>query len=176
MKRLVLGLVLAVCSTFAVKAQMTSSVGLTWLPNYNDADLGSLTGSLGYRFERPGGWSFQPEFRAGVGVVDDTVPLFSMSAVALVPTDVELEYLLGAAARVQYEMTGGFYLYAQPTLTRLEIDAGSVTSSFVLEDTEWEFGGDVGAGFPLGEHFGLEGSYGILGGETVVNTALRVHF
>lgn len=176
MKRAFLGLALAIGTACNAPAQVTSSVGLSWLPDYNDADLVALAGSLGYRFQGRGGWSFQPEIRAGIGIVDDTVPLFSMSAVALVPSEIDVEYLLGAAARVQYRTDGGLYLIAQPTLTRLEIDAGSVTQSSMLEDTEWQFGGDIGAGYQFGERFALEATYGIIDEDAIGGAALRLYF
>lgn len=157
-------------------AQVTSSVGLSYLPDYRDVELGAVVGSVGYRFQGDNGWSFQPDVRAGTGVIDDTTPLFSMSAAAAVPTDIDLEYLLGAEARVQYQPGEGIYFFAQPTLTQIEIDAGNVTGSSLLSDTEWEFGADIGAGFLFDARFGVEGSVGLIDGESVFDAGLRLYF
>lgn len=176
MKKQLLGIVLILGLALNGHAQVTSSVGLAYLSDYKGVDLGAVVGSLGYRFQGQNGWSFQPEFRIGAGVIDDTARLFSMSAVALVPVDVEIDYLLGAAGRIQYQVDGGVYFFAQPTLTRFEIDAGNVTASWILEDTEWEFGADIGAGFQVSERFGLEAAVGVIDGDTIVNAGVRFDF
>jgi len=176
MKKQLLGIVLILGFALNGHAQVTSSVGLTYFSDYKGVDLGAVVGSLGYRFQGENGWSFQPEFRIGAGVIDDTARLFSMSAVGLVPVDVEIDYLLGAAGRVQYRADGGVYFFAQPTLTKLEIDAGNVTASSILEDTEWEFGADLGAGFRVSEQFGLEAAVGLIDGDTIINAGVRFDF
>lgn len=156
-------------------AQVTSSAGLTYLSDYRIADLGALSATLGYRFGDR--WSFQPEIRAGVGVIDDTVPIFSMSAVNRVPTDVDLEYLVGVIARFQYRANEDLYFFAQPTLHWFEIDYGNVTGSAFLEDSaEWEFGGELGLGYLFNDGLGVEAGYGLTDGDGIFNLALRVYF
>lgn len=176
MKKLILGLVLALGIALNAHSQVTSSLGGTYLSDYRGVDVGAVVGSLGYRVTGEGGWSFQPELRAGLGIIDDTVPGFSPSGQSP-QIDVELDNLYGVVARLQYQTDGNAYLFVQPTLTRIELDAGTNLAVRPLNDPEWAFGADVGAGFLLGERFGLEGSYGVIdGGESIFNAALRVDF
>ena len=158
MKKQVLAIVLILGAALNGHAQVTSSAGLAYLSDYKGVDLGAVVGSLGYRFQGENGWSFQPEFRLGAGV-ESTTPPDSSPCLRLRSSRSmwRSKYLLGAAGRVQYQVDGGVYFFAQPTLTRFEIDAGNVTASSILEDTEWEFGADMkGAGFQISERFGLE--------------------
>lgn len=175
MKKLILGLALTAGIMLNAHSQGTSSLGVTYLSDHRGVDVGAVVGSLGYRIEAEGGWSFQPEIRAGLGIIDDSVRGFSEVGQGPM-VDVELDNLLGVAARVQYQPNASVYLFAQPTLTRIELDAGNNLATRGLNDAEWEIGGDVGAGYLIGERFGIEGSYGVLDGESVLNVALRLYF
>lgn len=175
MKKLLLGLTLTLGFALNAHSQVTSSVGVTYLSDHRGVDVGAVVGSIGYRVEGEGGWSFQPEFRAGIGIIDDSVRGFS--PVGPGPkVDVEIDRLFSAAARVQYHTAGGAYWFLQPVLTRVELDAGYNLATRGLHDSEWEFGGDIGAGFMFGERFGVEASYGVLDTEPVATAAFRFYF
>lgn len=175
MKKLILGLILALGFVLNAHSQVTSSLGGTYLSDYRGVDVGALVGSLGYRIAGEGNWSFQPEVRYGVGITDDSVRGFSPSPPAP-QVDVELDNMYGVVARFQYQTDGNAYLFVQPTLTRIELDAGTNLAVRPLNDPEWAFGADIGAGFMFGERFGLEGSYGVIDKESVFTAALRGYF
>lgn len=144
-------------------AEFTGSLGGT-LVDSGGLQLGAVTGTLGYRFPLAENFSFQPEIRGGVGVVDDTID----------GVDVEIDNLFGFNARFQVEFDNGFYLFAQPTYTRVEASAsiGNIGAS----DDAWEFGGGGGLGFLFNDNFGIEAGYERIDEADVVNAALRFYF
>lgn len=141
------------------QAQITGSLGGTYLSDYRGVELGAVVGSVGYRAGGDSGFSFQPEVRFGVGATGDEVRSASFTG-GEVSYGVDLDNLLGASARLQFHIPGGAYVFAQPTMTRVNLDADYALQTRALNDAEWEFGGDVGAGLMVTEGFGLEGSVG----------------
>lgn len=175
MNKLILGIAATIGFAVSAHAQVTSSIGYTHLSDHRGVDVGAAVASIGYRVEGDGRWSFQPQVGAGIGVVDDTVRGYS--AVPPGPmVDVELESLLVLGGRVQYQADGGTYFFLQPTLMRVELDGGNNLATRGLNDSDWEFGGDMGVGHMFSERIGLEASYGVLDGEPVANAALRLNF
>lgn len=174
MKKLFLGLTLTFGLALNAHSQVTSSVGVTYLPDYRGVDVGAAFGSIGYRIDMNSKWSCQPELRAGIGVIDDSVRGFSPVQPGPM-VDVELDNLLGAAGRFQYQSDGGTYLFVQPNLTRVKLNGGNNLATRGLSESDRELGGDVGAGFLFGEGFGVEASYGVLDGEPVATAALRLY-
>ena len=175
MRQLFLGFILTIGFAASAHAQLTSSVGVTYLSDHRGVDVGALVGSIGYRLEGDSGWSFQPELRAGTGIIDDSLPGYS--PVGSGPMiDIDIDSLIAAVARVQYQTNGSAYFFGQANVTEVSLDAGKNLATRPLNESDWEVGLDVGIGTMLGERFAIEGSYGILNGDPVANAGLRVYF
>ena len=175
MKKLLLGLVLMLGFAANAHSQITGSLGGTYLSDYRGVELGAVVGSVGYRAGGDSGFSFQPEVRFGVGATGDEIRGTTFDG-GEVSYDVDLDNLVGASARLQFHIPGGAYVFAQPTMTRVSLDADNVLPTRPLNDADWDIGGDVGAGLMVTEGFGLEGSVGVIDGDSVYSAAMRLYF
>lgn len=175
MKQLFLGLVLTVGFAASAHSQITGSLGGSYFSDYRGVELGAVVGSIGYRAGGDGGFSFQPEVRVGLGVTGDEIRGITLGG-AEATYDVDLDNLVGAAARVQYQVPGGAYFFVQPTMARVNLKADYALQVRTLNDAEWDFGGDVGAGLMVTDGLGLEGSVGVMDGDSVYSAAIRLYF
>lgn len=175
MKQLLLGLVLVLGFAANAHSQITGSLGGTYFSEYRGVELGALAGSIGYRAGGDGGFSFQPEVRFGLGVTGDEIRGVDFGGGEQI-FDVDLDHFVGASARLQFQVPGGPYVFVQPTMARVNLETGNALQVRNLNDAEWDFGGDIGAGVMLTDGFGLEGSVGVMDGESVYGAAMRFYF
>lgn len=134
-----------------------------------------MVGSVGYRAGGDSGFSFQPEARFGLGVTGDEIRGTNFDGTEAV-YDVDLDNLVGAVARLQFHVPGGAYVFVQPTMVRVDLKAGNAIQVRDLNDTDWDFGADVGGGLMVTEGLGLEGSVGMIDGDSVYSAAMRFYF
>ena len=128
-----------------------------------DVSLGALYASAGYTYNS-GNLSFMPEVRLGLGVTDDSIQ----------GVDVEIDSLVIASIRGQYNVTDRFGVFLQPSYGRLEATA-SFNGSSVTED-EWEFGVGGGAAFQISESSSIEAYYEAFDEADVLSIAFRMDF
>jgi opacity protein-like surface antigen len=133
--------------------------------NYSDDDisLGAIYASAGYAYES-GNMEFMPELRLGVGVSDDTIE----------GAKVELDNLIIASIRGQYNVNESFGIFLQPSYGRLE---GTVSAGGFSETVnDWEFGFGGGASFKVSDSASIEALYEDLNDTDVVSIGLRMTF
>jgi hypothetical protein len=176
MKRLLLGLVLTIGFAANAHSQITGSLSGSYLSDYRGLELGAVVGSIGYRAGGDGGLSIQPELRVGLGVTNDEVRGSTFGGGQGALYDVDLDSLVGGAFQIRYQIPGGAFFFVQPTMTRIDLSTGTNIAIRNLNDAEYEFGGDVGGGFMLTDGFGLEGSIGVIGGDSVYSAKMRFYF
>lgn len=132
-----------------------------------DISLGALFGSVGYTYES-GNLTFMPELRLGVGVGDDTVSIFGESV------KVEIDTLVIASIRGQYNVAENFGIFLQPSYARLEATAS--TRGFSETADDWEFGFGGGATFKVSESASIEAMYEAFDESDVVSVGIRFTF
>lgn len=168
---LALGATLALCSSVA-HAQWSVSGGYTNVSSDDDAidiSVGAITAGLGYSFtSESGDWSIMPEFRAGVGVGDDTVRLSGIDV------DIELSRYLSANIRGSYHLNDIVTLYVQPAYTNLEFEVSAFGSD--ASEDEWEFGAGAGINAKLTESISWEIHYERFSDADVISTNVRFAF
>lgn len=128
-----------------------------------DISLGAIYASVGYKYDS-GNVSFMPELRLGVGVGDDSIQ----------GIDVEIDNLLVASIRGQYNVTESFGVFLQPSYGRLEVTASFDGASASAD--EWEFGFGGGASFQISESSSIEAMYEAFDGADVLSVGLRMSF
>ncbi len=176
MKNTLRNLLLASAGTLAfaahANAEWTGSAGYSHFSldaGPSDIDLGVLYATIGWRLELGDGLVLLPEARAGFGINDDSVGAGSNRV------DIEVDSIFGGLTRLQYEFTGGAYVYAAPSYTRIALSAsGPGTGS--VSGNSWEFGLGAGVGYMFNPQLGGEFSYENIDGEDVFNFGLRYNF
>ena len=139
-------------------------------------DLGAIYATVGHRFQLQNGFSFNPEFRAGFGVVDESDTVLVNGT----PVDVDLEInsLFGIAARFEYQTASPLYLFVTPSYTRIKFDASASLQgvSAALSESFTEFGIGAGVGYMFTERVGAEVGYENVDGSDVFTGAVRFRF
>ena len=176
MKKLLIGFALVIGFSANAHTQITGSLGGSYLSDYRGVELGAAVGSIGYRAGGDGGFSFQPELRVGLGLTGDEVRGITYGEGQGSLYDVDLDSLVGGALQIRYQVPGGLFVFVQPTMTRVDLSTGSNIAIRSLNSAEYEFGGDVGAGFMLTDGFGLEGSVGVIDGDSIYSASIRLYF
>ena len=156
-------------------AGWNGSVGYLHLSD-SGLDLGAIYATVGHRFELQNGFSFNPEFRAGFGVVDesDTVVFEGVP----VNVDLELDWLYGVAARLEYQTASPLYLFVTPSVTRAKISASASAQgvSASLSESGTDFGIGAGVGYMFTERVGAEVGYENIDGTDAFTGAVRFRF
>jgi opacity protein-like surface antigen len=128
-----------------------------------DISLGAIYASAGYTYNS-GKMSFMPELRLGFGVSDDSIQ----------GIDIEIDTLLIASIRGQYNVTENFGVFLQPSYGRLEATASS--NGFSVTEDEWEFGFGGGASFQISESSSIEAVYEAFDEADVLSVGFRTTF
>jgi hypothetical protein len=128
-----------------------------------DITLGAIYASAGYTYES-GNMSFMPEIRLGVGVSDDSIQ----------GIDLEIDSLVIASIRGQYNVTDSFGVFLQPSYGRLEATASA--NGFSVTEDEWEFGFGGGASFQVSKSASIEALYEAFDEADVLSIAFRMSF
>ena len=156
-------------------AEFNGSVGYL---NVSDdgIDLGAIYATVGHRFELQNGFSFNPELRAGFGVVDESDSIVFDGVP--VNFDLEINSLFGVATRFEYQTASPLYLFVTPSYTRIEFDASASAQgiSGSLSDSVTEFGIGAGLGYMFMERIGAEVGYETIDGSDVFTGAVRFSF
>lgn len=132
-----------------------------------DISLGIIYASAGYTYES-GSMSYMPELRIGTGVSDDSVTLYNVNV------DVEIDSLVVASIRGQYNVTEDFGIFLQPSYGRLEATASA--GGYSASEDEWDFGFGGGASFQITEAASFEAMYESFDGADVISAGVRVTF
>lgn len=132
-----------------------------------DISLGAIYASAGYTYESDN-LEFMPELRLGVGVGDDTLGVFGQSVT------VEIDTLVIASIRGQYNVTESFGIFLQPSYARLEATAS--IGDFSETEDDWEFGFGGGATFQVSESASIEAMYEAYDEADVLSIGLRMTF
>lgn len=130
-----------------------------------DVDLGVIYGSVGYVYES-GKMTWMPELRFGTGVSDDTVRVIG------VDVNAEIDSLIVASLRGQYNVTETFGVFLQPSYGRLDVTASAQGISLSDDTSELGFGG--GAAFKLGDSASIEAIYETFDGSDVLSLGFRM--
>ena len=155
-----------------LSASMTANAGWTVSGGYGsfnqdidttDVTLAAVYASVGYAYES-GDVTFMPELRAGVGVEDDM----------LYGVNVELDNLVVASVRAQYNINDSFGVFIQPSYGRLESTARLGGQS--VSDDAWETGLGGGALFSVGANTSIEAVYESFDGTDVLSVGFRYSF
>ncbi|MEM5518781.1 porin family protein [Henriciella sp. AS95] len=112
-----------------------------------DADLGAITGHLGYNFNE----YVSVEGEAGVGVQDETIDTF------VGDVDVELNYVVGAYLRGELPISDRATLFARAGAVNAEIEVSIAGFNDSGSDTGIGYG--AGGEFMVGPDFGFRGEY-----------------
>ena len=155
-----------------ISASMSASAGWNVSGGYSslkedveatDITLGAVYGSVGYEYEN-GSFTFMPELRAGFGVGDDTV----------YGIDVEVDSLIVASIRAQYNVNDAFGVFLQPSYGRMEATASAGGQSY--SDDEWDFGFGGGASFSVNDNTAIEALYESFDDVDVLSIGVRYSF
>jgi opacity protein-like surface antigen len=128
-----------------------------------DISLDVIYASVGYTYDS-GKVSFMPELRLGVGVGDDSIQ----------GVNVEIDTLLIASIRGQYNVTESFGVFLQPSYGHLEATV-NFNGVSVSED-EWEFGFGGGASFQISESASIEAMYEAFAEADILSVGFRMTF
>ena len=112
-----------------------------------DADLGAVTGHLGYSFSD----FFAVEAEGSIGVKDETVDILGTDV------DLELNYLVGAFARGQLPLGQNATLFARAGVVNAELEVSGPGAS--ASESESGYGYGAGGEFMFSERVGLRGEY-----------------
>lgn len=108
-----------------------------------DADIGTITGHVGYEFTP----NLAVEGELGFGVQDDEVSTIAG------PADLSVNYLYGAYGRVQAPLSPNLTVFARAGVVTTELEVESVAGS--ASDSE------TGAGYGVGGEYHFDGLNGI---------------
>lgn len=124
-----------------------------------DINTGIASVGFGYEFaSEKGHVSVVPELRLGTGVVSDDFG----------DTDVEIDSMVSASARIELHPTDLFTVYARPSYTRVSVENTS---------SDWEFGAGVGIALKLSDNVKFALDYDRVAGDSdVVSGSLRYNF
>jgi opacity protein-like surface antigen len=153
---------LGLLASAPVAAQLTGQIGYAHITD--DFDLGAVVGSFGMEFDVTHNFALVPEFRAGLGVRDDTVGGVKM----------ELDHLFGVSNRFQFNTTENFYLFGSLSYVRYKLTAKTAIVS--ASDSSWEWGYGGGLGFRLNPGNALDLSYERVDGVDVLTAGWRFRF
>ncbi len=154
-RRFFLASLLLALSAAPAAAQWTGSVGYSHFTD--DFDVGVIVGSFGYEFPVADGFSLVPEFRAGVGVVDDTINVGGTRV------DFEIENLYGFSNRFQFDFGNDMYAFGVVSHVNYKTKASSAGMSVSDRSWEWGFGG--GLGYMFNPNNGLDFSWERIDGD-----------
>lgn len=137
-----------------------------------DFGVGSIFGSLGYRFNTGSNFYWIPEIRVGTGTSDDTVNIQNVNI------DLELDSFLAVSLRTQYETGDGFYLFVSPSYANAKITASASVGDQKLSVTEdsWEFGIEAGGGYNFSDNISAELSYETFDNFNFISVGFRFNF
>lgn len=155
----------------AASAEWVAGVGYANLSDDEDGidiSVGTIAGSLGYRFPSTSNFSIMPELRIGFGVNDDTVDFGGL------PFDVEVKSFVALSVRGQYEVNDSFYVYAQPSYANLDIEVSALGMSASDDDDEFGFG--AGLGLHFNDHVSGEAAYEYFDGTDVFSIGIKYAF
>jgi hypothetical protein len=162
-----LGCSLLLTASMSANADWSVSGGFTSFQDDIDSSeslsLGALHGGLGYTFDR-GNFTFIPELRVGFGIGDDSA----------YGVDVEVDNLVIASLRGQYNVNDSFGIFVQPSYGRLEVSASGSGASFSNDD--WETGIGTGASYKLGKNASIEAMYEQFDSADVFSFSFRYTF
>ena len=157
---------LLIGASVSANAQWNVSGGYSSLNEDIEADdisLGAVYGSVGYTYDNDS-LTFMPELRVGFGVGDDTV----------YGVDIEVDSLIVASVRAQYNVNEKFGVFLQPSYGRLEATASAGGES-VSED-DWEFGFGGGASFKVRDQVAIEALYEAFDEVDVLSLGVRYSY
>lgn len=156
MKSLITALAVGAAALFGAVAHADTggygSLGYTYYDG-DDAELGGITGRLGYRFHP----NFAVEGEATIGVQDDDVQ------VGAVNTSVELDYAAGIYGVGFLPVTEQFDLFARIGYQTIEGEASAGALNVGADDDGFAYG--AGAQYFFTERFGVRGEYTRLDGD-----------
>ncbi len=145
---------------------------LTTTVYYEDAHLGAITASVGYKFNFANNFSLIPEYKIGTGIVDDSeTTLFATigtphgSVLYRGDIDYELDSFMAFSLKVQYELDNGIFFYIAPSYSRAEASMSgtdyqtSTPKKTSFSETYTGLGLLGGLGFNLNKHWGADISY-----------------
>lgn len=125
--------------------------------------LGAVYGGLGYTFDR-GDFTFMPEVRLGFGVGDDSAN----------GVNIEVDNLVVASVRGQYNVNESFGIFVQPSYGRIEATASFVGES--ISDNGWETGIGTGASYKLSKNASIEAMYEQFDSADITSFSFRYTF
>lgn len=148
----------------AASAELVVGAGYTNLSGDDsefDASWNALVASVGYKASVSESFTIVPELRVGFGIGDDSHTVDNGFGSA-VEVKTEVDNLYGLAARGEFALGNGAYLFAVPSLTKtkIAISAAGVGGTDVTSD--WEFGIGAGAGFRFSDFVGIDLSYEVI--------------
>lgn len=129
----------------------------------SDISLGAIYASAGYTYDS-GQMTFMPSLRLGVGLGDDSVE----------GVKVEIDTLVIASIRGQYNVTDSFGVFLQPSYGRLE--ATATFNGRTATSDDWEFGFGGGASFKVSDSFSIEAMYEAFDEADVLSIGFRTTF
>ncbi|WJG10497.1 outer membrane beta-barrel protein [Aliiglaciecola sp. LCG003] len=132
-----------------------------------DISLGVIYATAGYTYES-GSMTFMPSLRLGTGISDDNVSIYGVNV------NVEIDSLVVASIRGQYNVTEDFGVFLQPSYGRLEATASAGGFSETADD--WEFGFGGGATFKVSETTSIEAIYESFDEADVFSAGIRMTF
>lgn len=147
LKKVCLGVALLSMSAVA-SAQIEATAGYSSL-DLDEVTLGALVAGVGYRIPLNEAVSLTPGARIGFGIADDSIG----------NTDYELDSFYGLQMRAQFDTQNGFYLFALPSYSKLEMGVSGGLWGDDSWESDWEFGIGAGAGFKFSDFAGIEASF-----------------
>lgn len=163
MNRLLAGLLLALLSCSAIAGPVASVGG--GKQRINGSNFGIAYFGLGYQFDTGSQWSFVPEVRYGFRVSSDP-------NLIIFP---RLDEMVSLNLRGQLNLGRG-YLFVQPNLTHVKVDAGGAAAANPGYDIGWSSGIGFGAGFQMVRWASVEASVERVSGADFYSIGFRFHF